>query len=63
MPDLDALRRLWDDESGATAVEYALIGAFLTVAILTAFSGGFTDSLANLYQTLADAVVTAADGL
>jgi pilus assembly protein Flp/PilA len=29
-------RRLWVDESGATAIEYGLIGALIAVVIITA---------------------------
>ena len=29
------LRRFWDDQSGATAIEYGLIAAGISVAIIT----------------------------
>lgn len=47
------MRRFLDDRSGATAVEYALIIAFVSVASVTALSP-FGTSLAELLQLIAD---------
>ena len=33
------LRRLWDDQSGATAIEYGLIAAGFSVAIIAVVNG------------------------
>ncbi len=46
------LKELWRDESGASAVEYALI-AGLMAAALVAVIGTFKDSLTNLFNTIA----------
>ncbi|MDQ0325927.1 pilus assembly protein Flp/PilA [Rhodopseudomonas julia] len=45
-----SLRR---DESGATAVEYALICSLITIAVVAAFSV-FIPSLTALYDGIAD---------
>ena len=49
---IDLARKLWCDESGATALEYGLIAALVSVAAIAALSqlGG---SLINIYGTLA----------
>ena len=49
---IDLARKLWYDESGATALEYGLIAALVSVAAIGALSqlGG---SLINIYGTLA----------
>ncbi len=46
------LKELWRDESGASAVEYALI-AGLMAAALVAVIATFKDSLTNLFNTIA----------
>ena len=33
------LRRFWDDQSGATAIEYGLIAAGISVVIIAAVNG------------------------
>ena len=46
-----ALRQLWQDESGATAIEYGLIAALVAVACIAAFialGGG----LGNLFGSV-----------
>ena len=45
------LRKLLGDESGATAIEYGLIAAFLGVAVITAMQG-LGNSLTNTYNTV-----------
>ena len=50
---LRCLRRFQDDHSGATAVEYALIIAFVSVTGVTALSA-FGANLAELLQLVAD---------
>jgi pilus assembly protein Flp/PilA len=34
----DVLKKFWNDESGATAVEYGLIGSLIAIAIIGGFS-------------------------
>jgi pilus assembly protein Flp/PilA len=52
---MNALNRLWNDESGATAIEYGLIAALISVAIIagvktigTKLSASFDNVQANL---------------
>ena len=47
----EILKELWRDESGASAVEYALI-AGLMAAALVAVIGTFRDSLTKLFDTI-----------
>ena len=49
------LSNLWHDESGATAVEYALVISTLSIIIISAVAvvGGHT---ANTWNTVSDAV-------
>ncbi len=54
--------RLMKDESGATAIEYGLIAALISVALI----GGATalgDQLDLLFTGLKDEMKTAADGM
>jgi pilus assembly protein Flp/PilA len=46
---LAALRRLWRDESGMTAVEYGLLAALLALAVFTVL-GPLSDSLVALFD-------------
>lgn len=48
------LKRFWADESGATAVEYALIGVLVSVAILNGVA-----LLSGNLNAIFDAVATA----
>ncbi len=36
---MQAIRKFWNDETGASAVEYALLVALIAVALVTAISG------------------------
>jgi len=47
-------RRLTGDRSGATAIEYALIGAFVVVIIVTAV-GALGSSVSGLFTQVAAA--------
>jgi pilus assembly protein Flp/PilA len=49
------LARFLEDEKGATAIEYALLGAGISLAIITAVTllGG---AVADLYQSIATGV-------
>jgi len=46
------LKELWKDESGATAIEYALIAGLMAAALVAAIAT-FKDSLTNLFNTIA----------
>ena len=45
----DLVKRLWNDEEGANAVEYGLIAAVIAVALIAVFLI-FRTSLTNLFQ-------------
>jgi pilus assembly protein Flp/PilA len=48
-------REIWRDEKGATAIEYALIAALISIACIIAFvSLGL--NLANIFNTISDAL-------
>jgi pilus assembly protein Flp/PilA len=51
--------KLWNDESGATAIEYGLIAALVSVAAIGALGtmgGSLTTIFTNVSDTLATAV-------
>lgn len=52
------LRSLIADDSGATAIEYGLIAAIISVALLTGY-GAFTGALMNVFETITTAITTA----
>ena len=47
--------RFMNDESGATAIEYGLIAALISVGIITAATS-LGDNISNKFQTVSDAV-------
>ncbi len=47
------LRALWQDDSGATAIEYGLIAALVAVAIIGVL-GTLGDNLTDTFQNVAD---------
>jgi pilus assembly protein Flp/PilA len=49
MTSQNLLRRLWEDEAGANAVEYGLLAALVAVALIFAFRQ-FKDSIQNLFN-------------
>jgi len=53
------MRRLWSDESGATAIEYGLICAMIAVVVISIVGVG--GGLTNTYNKLS-AVITALGG-
>ncbi len=55
---IDILKKIRKDESGATAIEYGLIAALVSVAAIGALTalGG---SLNTMFQTVSDALTTA----
>lgn len=55
----DIFTKLWNDDSGATAIEYGLIAALVSVAAigaLQAMGGSLTTIFTNVSDTLATAV-------
>ncbi len=56
---IDILKKIRKDESGATAIEYGLIAALVSVAAIGALTamGG---SLDTMFQTVSDALATVA---
>jgi pilus assembly protein Flp/PilA len=54
-----AMKRFWNDESGATAVEYGLMVALIAVVIIVAVRAIGTN-LTNTFNTTAGAVGGAA---
>lgn len=55
-----AARRLWRDESGATAIEYGLIAAIISVIIIGG-SGSIRSALQTTFTTVANKVGTASN--
>jgi pilus assembly protein Flp/PilA len=45
---MKTIRRFWADESGATAIEYALIATGIAIAIIAAVNGVGTRLKTNL---------------
>ena len=42
------LKKFWDDRSGATAIEYGLIGSLIAVAVIGGFSA-LASAVSNLW--------------
>ena len=55
---INILKKIRKDESGATAIEYGLIAALVSVAAIGALSAMGT-SLDNMFQTVSQAIQTA----
>ncbi len=55
---IDILKKIRKDESGATAIEYGLIAALVSVAAIGALTamGG---SLSTMFQAVSDSLTTA----
>ena len=58
---IDILKKIRKDESGATAIEYGLIAALVSVAAIGALTalGG---SLQTMFTTVSDSLLTAVGG-
>jgi pilus assembly protein Flp/PilA len=56
------LHALLQDESGVTAIEYALLGSLIAVAIVTAVTAVGLN-LSALYEMVRDEVVAATSGI
>jgi len=59
--NIETLKNLINDESGATAIEYGLIAALVSVAAITALTamGG---SLTTMFTAVSTALTTATTG-
>ena len=53
---LNMIRPFMKDEDGVTAIEYALIGALVAIAIIVG-AGALGLELNDIFQAIADAVV------
>lgn len=49
---MKSFARFWNDESGATAIEYGLIGALISIVIITAVRTVGTN-LSNTFYNIA----------
>ncbi len=56
---LTIFRNVWNDESGATAIEYGLIAALVSVAAIVAL-GNMGDSLVEIFGVVDTELSTAA---
>ncbi len=56
------LTELWRDESGATAIEYALIAGLMAAAVVAAITT-FSDSLKDLFSAIAEKMGEAQEDL
>ena len=50
---INILKRLWKDESGATAIEYGLIAGIMAALLVTVL-GAFSDKLSGLFTAITD---------
>jgi len=55
------LRALWADEAGATAIEYGLIAALVSIAAINAI-GVLGNALTNTFIAVANDMSNASDG-
>ncbi|QND48479.1 Flp family type IVb pilin [Rhizobium lusitanum] len=46
-----SVRRFFNDKTGATVIEYGLIAALMSVAIISGY-GAFAGSLTNIFNTV-----------
>jgi pilus assembly protein Flp/PilA len=58
---LKFIRKLWKNESGATAIEYGLIAALIAVAIIGG-AQALGGSLNDMFNAVSEKVDTAKDG-
>ncbi|QTA86738.1 Flp family type IVb pilin [Desulfonema magnum] len=49
------IKKLWQDESGVTAVEYGLIAGVMSALLVTVL-GLFGDNLKELFEAIADKI-------
>lgn len=63
MPPSMLLTRYRDDQRGATAIEYGLLAAMLTIVVVGIFAtGGATEALYDVLLAIADAMSDANSG-
>jgi len=55
---MNLFKRFYNNESGATAIEYGLIASLISVAILVALND-FGDSMENMYNFIETSIVNA----
>ena len=55
------LIRIWNDESGATAIEYGLIAALVSVAAIGALTS-IGDNLNTMFGTVSNSMSSAVNG-
>ncbi len=55
------LIRFWNDESGATAIEYGLIAALVSVAAIGALTS-LGDNLSTMFGTVSNSMSSAVNG-
>lgn len=58
---MQIVRQFLIDESGATAIEYAMLLGLITLAIVGAL-GDLRDSIRNMYNFMSSEVTTATNG-
>lgn len=58
---INTMKSFLNDESGATAIEYGLIAALVSVAAITAL-GSLGDSLGVMFNSVADELSGAVNG-
>ena len=58
---IDILKKIRKDESGATAIEYGLIAALVSVAAIGALTA-MGDSLNTMFEAVSKALTTVAGG-
>ena len=52
------LKRFWQDDAGATAIEYGLIAALFGVTMIASFAA-LGDEYISMFDNVADAVINA----
>ncbi len=58
---IDILKKIRKDDSGATAIEYGLIAALVSVAAIGALTA-MGNSLETMFQAVSDSLTTAVGG-
>ena len=57
------IRRLYREEDGASAIEYALIASLIAIILIAALTGTFRDKLVGLFEAMGDKFEEAAEDL
>lgn len=53
-------KKVWKDESGATAIEYSLIAGIMAAVLITVL-GAFSDQLSELFNAITDKLLSITD--